>query len=474
MSRPQSADLSLQVHVAWGDVHLDTRHFAAAQEQVVFAAREGWLWSLLGVPLGYVPPGAAPWLRATPPLLSEVTRQPRGDFQLGAESLGEDESVVAFRSDSRGWVASIPVAWHPTVQIDGKSVDLDELRELGRSWHEGDRIALGVDARTSICFAAEGMTWSARAVSAPKAVPGSHRHPRDRPFMAFSGMAAALGLITASWLALAPRPPAPEPEILDEPLRLAMVLPRPAEPEPEPPPKVDPASGKRAPGKAGEVGRKVPTRKTSRLQPKSRLDKAVAMNSGVLRALADLGDLAVGNFPSAAEIDSLGKGPRGLGYELGKGGLWGKGDGPGGGGQIATFGGPSLSDYGGPGGPGDGPGQGFGPKREAAGPKAIDTYMQIGSLSRSEVEAVILRHMASLRYCYSRELQRQPTLSGSVSVKFTISGGGEVSRASVARTSLHHAKVESCLETRFLKMTFPEPQGGGSVVVRYPMVFAPA
>lgn len=96
----------------------------------------------------------------------------------------------------------------------------------------------------------------------------------------------------------------------------------------------------------------------------------------------------------------------------------------------------------------------------------------LGSLDSADVDRVVKQHMASIRYCYQKELQSHPGLAGKISVKFTIGADGAVSSATT-KTSATMPEVEACLTARFLKMQFPKPRGGGMVLVSYPFVFAP-
>ena len=96
----------------------------------------------------------------------------------------------------------------------------------------------------------------------------------------------------------------------------------------------------------------------------------------------------------------------------------------------------------------------------------------IGSIDKSLIEAVIKRHMNQVRYCYQRELTRDPALAGRVTVRFAIAADGSVSKAEVQQSTLGNAVVEACLVQRFLRFAFPEPAGGGTVVVNYPFVFS--
>ncbi len=95
----------------------------------------------------------------------------------------------------------------------------------------------------------------------------------------------------------------------------------------------------------------------------------------------------------------------------------------------------------------------------------------LGSLGRDEIDRVIKHNMASIRYCYQKDLQVHPGIGGKVTVKFTIAADGSVSSATTRPTNPMPA-VEACLTTRFMSMQFPHPKGGGLVIVSYPFVFS--
>ena len=46
-----------------------------------------------------------------------------------------------------------------------------------------------------------------------------------------------------------------------------------------------------------------------------------------------------------------------------------------------------------------------------------------------------------------------------------------MSEATISSSTLGSPTVEGCVRGRFLRMQFPSPAGGGSVVVNYPLVF---
>jgi Ca-activated chloride channel family protein len=169
---------------------------------------------------------------------------------------------------------------------------------------------------------------------------------------------------------------------------------------------------------------------------------------------------------SAVEVPSLV--PSGVVAEnVGGLGFGGGGFGGGGLGSLGTRGlGSGSSGYGTGGGT-------FGAKGEGGLGAVGGDPIILGSLDRSVIDQVVKRNLNALRYCYQRELTKDPTLGGAVVVKFTIAADGTVSQAAIKSSTLGSPAVESCLVGRFLRAQFPAPAGGGTVVVSYPLVFSP-
>lgn len=167
-----------------------------------------------------------------------------------------------------------------------------------------------------------------------------------------------------------------------------------------------------------------------------------------------------------------------IGEAYGVGGLGVVGTGRGGGGTgEGTIGLGNVGTIGKGGGGGTGQGYGRGSGRFGGTPpptpKVTAGGSQVtGSLPKEVIQRIVRRSINRLRYCYERGLQKDPTLAGKVTTKFTISPKGTVSAAKSEGT-LKDAAVLSCVEKTFLSMTFPEPDKGGIVVVSYPLVFAP-
>lgn len=106
-----------------------------------------------------------------------------------------------------------------------------------------------------------------------------------------------------------------------------------------------------------------------------------------------------------------------------------------------------------------------------SGPSISMDPIILGALDLSQISVVIKRNMNAIQYCYQKELTKNPSLQGRVAVKFVITKDGSVSSATTKATTLNNPAVESCINSRFMQFQFPEPKGGGIVIVTYPFEF---
>lgn len=97
----------------------------------------------------------------------------------------------------------------------------------------------------------------------------------------------------------------------------------------------------------------------------------------------------------------------------------------------------------------------------------------LGALPKSQIDDEIRSHMNQIRYCYQRELVTDPSLAGLVKMVFVISPDGSVETARPKLSTLPGDALPACLTERMLAFQFPEPKGGGKVIVTYPFIFAP-
>jgi TonB family protein len=68
--------------------------------------------------------------------------------------------------------------------------------------------------------------------------------------------------------------------------------------------------------------------------------------------------------------------------------------------------------------------------------------------SMDAIQKVMLNHVPAIRYCYERELRRNPELKGKVTVRVTVSPDGSVNNAEIAASTLNDERVERCILSR--------------------------
>ena len=235
------------------------------------------------------------------------------------------------------------------------------------------------------------------------------------------------------------------------------------------------AKAKEEEGKVGKEDSKIEQAQGDKIESKDTKEKAIDnfMSGLDFGAAGDSGD----EMGSSAAMDAFNGGLGGVigakGIQAGSGGLGAGGGGLGGGGTADGLGGLGSKGMG-QGRSGNGMGGGsFGKKRTRGSLGTIGgTPTILGGLDKSLIDAVIKRNMSQIRYCFQRELAKNPDLGGKIKIKFVIAKDGSVSKASIESSGMGPGgkPVETCLTQRFLKFKFPQPNGG-IVIVKYPFTF---
>ena len=95
-------------------------------------------------------------------------------------------------------------------------------------------------------------------------------------------------------------------------------------------------------------------------------------------------------------------------------------------------------------------------------------------MSRKTIKKVVRVYYSHFKYCYEKQLLKNPELEGKVVIKFLIGADGKVQKAEIAETTIKNAELEKCMIGAAKRMKFPKPLGGGVVDVKYPFVFKAA
>jgi len=95
-----------------------------------------------------------------------------------------------------------------------------------------------------------------------------------------------------------------------------------------------------------------------------------------------------------------------------------------------------------------------------------------GRLPADAIQRITRQNYGRFRLCFDKGLADNPKLAGKVIVKFTIGADGAVSNAADAGSDLPSEPVVQCIVRSFGNLSFPQPEGGGTVAVTYPVIFS--
>ena len=94
-------------------------------------------------------------------------------------------------------------------------------------------------------------------------------------------------------------------------------------------------------------------------------------------------------------------------------------------------------------------------------------------LARGEIDNVIKKNLDQIRVCYEQLLQRQPDISGKISVAFTIDASGHVSSLHIKESTIAEQAFNDCVTSRIRMWQFPRPRDGKNISIIYPFIFKP-
>jgi hypothetical protein len=472
----------LEVAEVWSDVVMDVKHYPRNGKAVTAGTSTGHRWRFLGIPVAWVPNAFSKITWLFGPTISESSEEWRNEFYVPHDSLPSNDFKL-FEWKGANYVCNISDKWTGFVDIGEDRHSFQELIESGKARPSGSgTYEVDIDDGTRMVADLGHVIFFGQMVHPGKKVVAGLAADLDYPFIGIMSFMTFvfLMLLVVLWTT----PPAPDTGVVDIPDRFVdLVIDK---PEPEQPkdnkPEANPDAGegakaKKEEGKVGKKDAKMKKAKGNKVElQKKQVDKEIAENAGVLGALRDGSELD-GVFGSSNLSSDLAGGIGGVigakGIQVGSGGLGSRGSGLGGGGSADGLGGLGTKGRGsGRSGYGSGGGS-FGKKGTGGLGKIGGDPIILGALDKSLIDAVIKRHMNQIRYCYQRELTKNPNLGGKITVKFVIAKDGSVSKASIKSSSMGSKSVEGCITSRFMRFKFPEPKGGGIVIVSYPFIFAP-
>jgi hypothetical protein len=408
-------------------------------------------------------------------------------FDLPALKLPKNFPIV--KHDGADHVLSLPAEAHAEIHRNGQIKPLAKVGRRIEAPFRGYAHTVGGDDRI-VARITPQLTLIARYVRAQRQRDKSLLETIDVPFASTVLVALlALGLFFLM-VSIAPRSDdSYSDDLLRNPQHFTKYQVRPPEKIEKPKPKdlSGAKEGEKSKGDEGKLGKQEakkksadPAKKGAReVDPnKKNKDLAKIRKLGLIAALSKIGVgggaasnvLGPGGLGSGIN-NSLGgtRGGAGLGDAYGVGGMGTRGTGAGGGGNALGIGGLGTKGSGhGRGGYGDVDLGGRGKDETIFVPGRTTV---VGGLSREVINRVIQKHYNEIKYCYEKELTKDPGLYGKVTVLFMIEGTGRVGEALVQQTTMASEPVESCIVNHVRRWVFPQPQGGGTVQVTYPYVF---
>ena len=478
---PDKGNEALEVYQMIGPEIWDIKHFVPSEKDITIGENVGYRFRFIGTSVAWVPKffASISWLMYP---FTESSQEWKSDF-YGTTTTGE-ESQSLFTWKGQDPVCKIHKSWTVyTHQHERTSyTDLKSQGKLNDSDANFYEYTLENDTRVVIQTSDHNVFIASRT-SKGKVIAGGMTADLDYPFMGLlTTLAILFSFLTYYIIAVVPTP---EVDTSDMEEKFAeLLLEEPPEPPEEEKKDANPDAGegakaKKEEGKVGKKDAKMKEAKGDKVEiDKRQKDKEIVdefMDGLDFGAEADEGQMDGMNGIANLDADMQG-GLGGVlgakGVQVGSGGVGSRGSGLGGGGTADGIGGLGTKGSGrGSSGYGKGGGS-VGKKRSGGSIKSGGNPIILGALDKSLIDAVIKRNMNQIRYCYQRELTKNPSIKGKIVVKFVIAADGSVSKASIKSSSMGSKAVESCITGRFRRFKFPEPKGGGIVIVSYPFIFS--
>lgn len=485
----------------WGTV------LAGLVVALVGQAGFGGVLLLIGLALGVY--GAIRWIEERKSPHFALGESPESDLQVASPAIPAPYFPLV-RSDGRQYWLVFTPSMQGDVTLGTERMVLADLINAGRaatdpSFAQTHAYSIPQDARIKVDIGDHSFLVNSVAPSRPIMSPWLSRV--DWSAQMSNGLSfAAHALLLFLVFAVPPDAKSLSLDLFDADNRFLNYLVKPPEQKEEDIPAwlkkkgPDKAGGKgqRHKGDEGKMGSKKSKKKTGlyglkgpKDNPDPHLAKTLAEN-----AVQNAGVLGILGAPSGSHIASIFGRDTALGTDAedalggligdqigeayGYGGLGLVGTGRGGGGTgEGTIGLGSLGTIGKGGGGGDGAGYGRGAgrlgSRKARVPRVLAGRAEVrGALDKEIIRRIIRRHINEIKYCYSKELQSDESLSGRVIVGFTIAGTGQVVVSKVESSTVGNRVVEQCIVRAVRRWLFPKPKGGGIVHVTYPFVLTAA
>jgi hypothetical protein len=415
----------------------------------------------------------------------------KNDFRVSSDSIPVERFPLLSEADGQfsiNWTGDMALE---VKDEDGEILGLDELAAKGNiTKDQNDSYAnssykLGLHERAAVQVGE--VTFVLQFVSPARLITSSLLKTIDYYFTKVLSLSFVGHLFLLLALLLTPL----EPNGLDEdlfknPNRFAQLILKEPEKAPENKPKFELSGSKggaKHKDKEGKFGKPDKEKKDAlaskkgapKVDPNKReKDRKIAQESGIFAALKGSKDSTASNVFGPGGLgtginNALG-GLRGsaMGDAGGAGGLGTRGTGAGGGGSSLGIGGFGSGTGRGTGGLGD---VDLGGRGKGKYKVSVGRTITKGCLTGAVVRRVLGRVQSQAKYCYEKELPRNPNLSGKITTAWVIGPTGGVLSTRIAETTMANANVEQCLLRVIKRLKFPPCAGGGTADVTYPWIF---
>lgn len=93
---------------------------------------------------------------------------------------------------------------------------------------------------------------------------------------------------------------------------------------------------------------------------------------------------------------------------------------------------------------------------------------------RAAINRTLSLRVNTARHCYERELQRVPSLAGTVTLDFVVQANGAATDVRVSQNTSNDEGLGACLTAMIMRTRFPPEVARNPITISYPFVFAPS
>ena len=94
-----------------------------------------------------------------------------------------------------------------------------------------------------------------------------------------------------------------------------------------------------------------------------------------------------------------------------------------------------------------------------------------GAIDKRIIKKIVRQHSGEIRACYEKELIKNHSLTGRITVEWEISKEGNVALIVIKESTMKNENIEQCISNSIKLWRFPAPKDGEIAKVEYPFEF---